>query len=132
MKFLILSTFVFILGLFNPLASYASHIDLSPCIKVSHCVKEEWDVKSIEEPLSEIQIIIGNTPRTTIVEMDGDYIHAEVKSRLMKYIDDLEVTYLQDKNKIIIRSESRVGDGDFGVNRKRIDSLKNELFKLET
>ena len=64
--------------------------------------------------------------------MDGDYIHAEVKSRLMKYIDDLEVTYLQDQKKIIIRSESRVGDGDFGVNRKRIDSLKNELFKLET
>ena len=132
MNVLILSTFIFILVIFNPLASYSSHIDLTPCKESSHCALEKWDVKNIREPLSDIQLIIENNPRTNIVEMDGDYIHAEVESRFLKFIDDLEVTYLEDQNKIIIRSESRVGDGDFGVNQKRLNLLRNQFFGLDS
>ena len=114
---------------FIPLRSEASHIDLKQCIQTSHCVREEWVPENIKDPLSEIQIIIENTPRMEIVEIDGDYLHAESTSRIMKYVDDLEVSFDESNNKLIIRSESRVGEGDFGVNQKRVDLLKSELFK---
>ena len=130
MKLFILPTFIFLLFLLNPQSSYAEHIDLAPCTKLSHCSLEEWDVSTINEPLSKIQLIIENNPRTNIVEMNGDYIHAEVESRLFKFIDDLEVTYLNQKNMILIRSESRIGDGDFGVNKNRVKMLKKQLFNL--
>ena len=68
-----------------------------------------------------------NSPRTKIVESDGDYLHAEVTSRIMKYVDDLEITLFPEKNNLIIRSESRVGDGDFGVNRKRVNLIIDNL-----
>ena len=58
MNVLILSTFIFILVIFNPLASYSSHIDLPPCRESSHCALDNWDVKNIKEPLSDIQLII--------------------------------------------------------------------------
>jgi len=129
MKNLIVLGILF-LGLIFPSKSYASHIELKPCIQISHCEREELTVENIAEPFESIKKIIENTPRTKIVEKDGDYFHAEVTSRIMKYVDDLEVSYIPENNKIIIRSESRVGEGDFGVNKKRVDSIKNKLFDI--
>ena len=128
MKNLIVLGFLF-LGLIFPSKSYASHIELKPCIQISHCVREELDMENIVEPFEEVKQIIENTPRTKIVENDGDYLHAEVTSRIMKYVDDLEVSYIPENNKIVIRSESRVGEGDFGVNKKRVEFIKSNLLE---
>ena len=129
MKNLIVLVILFF-GLIFPSKSYASHIELKPCVQISHCVRDELNVENISDPFESIKQIIENTPRTQIVENDGDYLHAEVTSRIMKYVDDLEVSYIPENNKIIIRSESRVGEGDFGVNKKRVDSIKNKLFEI--
>jgi len=127
MKIFFVCFFVF-LGLISPSASFASHVELNKCVEIAHCVKEEWEVSSIDEPFNEIKEIIQNTPRSVIVELDGDYLHAEVTSKWMKYVDDLEVSYVPESDKIFIRSESRVGESDLGVNQKRVDLLKSKLF----
>ena len=126
MKKLIVLGFL-LLGLIFPSKSYASHIELKPCIQISHCVREELDMENIAKPFDEIKQIIESLPRTEIIEKDGDYLHAEVTSRIMKYVDDLEVSYIPENNKIVIRSESRVGEGDFGVNKKRVELIKNNF-----
>ena len=46
---LIFSSFLF------PSSSFASHVELKPCIEVSHCVREEWKVSDIEQPFEEIK-----------------------------------------------------------------------------
>ena len=127
MKIFFVSFFIFI-GFIFPSASLASHIELSECVEIAHCVREEWEVDSIEQPFKEIKEIIENTPRSVIVELDGDYLHAEVTSKWMKYVDDLEVSFVPESRKLLVRSESRVGEGDLGVNQKRIDLLKSKLF----
>jgi len=109
---LIFSSFIF------SSSSFASNVDLKPCIEVAHCVREEWDVKNIENPFEKIKSFIENTPRTEIVEISGDYVHAEVTSKWMKYVDDLEVSFLPGSDILLIRSESRVGESDLGVNKK--------------
>ena len=119
--------FFLLCGLISPSSAIASHIELQPCIEVSHCVREELNVESVDTPFEKVKSFVENSPRTIIVESDGDYLHAEVTSRIMKYVDDLEISFLPEKNNLIIRSESRVGDGDFGVNRKRVDLLINNL-----
>jgi len=121
--------FLFLYGLIIPTPAMASHVELKPCIKVSHCVLEELNVEKLDSPYEKVNIIIQNIPRTKIVESDGDYLHAEVTSRIMKYVDDLEISYIPLENNLIIRSESRVGDGDFGVNRKRVDLILNKLLE---
>ena len=119
--------FLLLCGLVSPSSAIASHIELQPCIEVSHCVREELNVERIDSPYEKVKSIVKNFPRTEIVELDGDYLHAEVTSRIMKYVDDLEISFLPENSNLIIRSESRVGDGDFGVNRKRVDSLIDNL-----
>ena len=119
--------FLLLYVLVMPSTAMASHIELKPCIQVSHCVREELNVDSIDSPYEKVKSIVENSPRTKIVESDGDYLHAEVTSRIMKYVDDLEISFSPEKNNLLIRSESRVGDGDFGVNRKRVDLIVNNL-----
>ena len=119
---LICSSFLF------PSSSFASQVELKPCVEVAHCVREEWVVNNIEEPFEEIKTFIENTPRTEIVEINGDYLHAEATSKWMKYVDDLEVSFLPESNILLIRSESRVGENDLGVNKKRVDLLKSKMF----
>ena len=94
MKFFLLAFFLFTSFLW-PSSTFASHVELKPCIAVAHCVREQWDVSNIENPFEEIISNIQNTPRTEIVEINGDYLHAEATTRWMKYVDDLEVSYLQ-------------------------------------
>ena len=127
MKIIFIGILIF-LGFLFPSASFASHIDLKECIEIAHCVREEWVVSSIEQPFKEIKEIIENFPRTEIVELDGDYLHAEVTSKWMKYVDDLEISFVPESSKLQVRSESRVGESDLGVNQKRVDLLKSKLF----
>ena len=131
MKIIFLSILIFSSFLF-PSSSYASHVDLKPCIEVAHCIREEWKVNNIEKPFEKIKSIIAGTPRTDIVEINGDYLHAEAKSKWMKYVDDLEVSFLPETNILLIRSESRVGESDLGVNKKRVDLLKSKYFRLKS
>ena len=127
MSNVIVVLFIFI-GFILPSASFASHIELSECIEIAHCVREKWDVSSIEKPFKEIKELIEKSPRTLIVELDRDYLHAEVTSKWLKYVDDLEVSFIPESNKLLVRSESRVGESDLGVNQKRVDKLKSKLF----
>ena len=116
-----------LIGFIFPSSSFASHIELNECVEIAHCVREEWEVSSIEEPFKEIKEIIESSPRSVIVEIDEDYLHAEVTSKWMKYVDDLEVSYIPESSKLLVRSESRVGESDLGVNQKRVDLLKSKL-----
>ena len=119
---LICSSFLF------PSSSFALHVELKPCVEIAHCVREEWEVKNIDKPFEKIRSFIENTPRTEIVKINGDYLHAEATSKWMKYVDDLEVSFLPESNILLIRSESRVGESDLGVNQKRVDLLKSKMF----
>ena len=128
MRILFIVIILFI-SLGAPTTSLAYPSELNPCIEVAHCSREEWDVKSLQNPFENLKDIIENTPRTKIIELQDNYIHAEVTSKWMKYVDDLEIAYFPDKNNLQIRSESRVGESDLGVNSKRVGLLKFKLFK---
>ena len=127
MKIFILAILLFANFLF-PTSSFASHIELKPCVQVAHCVQEEWDVSNVVSPFDQIKSIIENTPRTEIVELNEDYLHAEATTKWMKYVDDLEVSYVPNLNKLLIRSESRVGESDLGVNQKRVNLIKSKMY----
>lgn len=128
MRNFILSIFVCI-GFVFPSTVLASHIQLSKCVEISHCVREEWEVSTIEKPFKEIKKLIEDSPRSELIEIDENYLHAEITSKWMKYVDDLEVSFVPESSKLLIRSESRVGESDFGVNQKRVHTLKSKLFK---
>ncbi len=64
---------------------------------------------------------------TKIVSGSDRYIHAESTSRVFRFVDDFELKKRDDSNIVDIRSASRVGHSDFGVNRKRVEMLRQTL-----
>jgi uncharacterized protein (DUF1499 family) len=66
-------------------------------------------------------------PRTTIVQQSGDYLYAQCTTALLKFTDDVEF-YLDKTNGMIqVRSASRIGRKDFGVNRARVEHIRAAL-----
>lgn len=61
---------------------------------------------------------------------EGDYLHAVFVSPTMRYRDDLELKLRAD-GEIAVRSASRFGYRDFGVNRERVESLRQRLARLQ-
>ena len=59
-----------------------------------------------------------------IVEQRADYLRAEAETRWMKFTDDLEFWFDPARNAIELRSASRLGRGDFGVNRERVEVIR--------
>ncbi len=73
--------------------------------------------------------IIVSFDRATIVAENNNYLHIEFKSRFMGFVDDMEFYFSEDKV-IHVKSASRLGYSDFGVNRKRVEQLR-KLFVEE-
>ena len=70
---------------------------------------------------------VAAMPRTDIVSADDHYIRAECKSRLFRFVDDLELVLTSAGKTARVRSASRSGYYDFGVNRKRVEFLRQGL-----
>ncbi len=101
--------------------------ELPDCIVMTHCVKEDFKVNDLEYAFRKATKIISNTARTKIVEKTDSFIHAESKTKWRRYTDDLLLKVIPEKGIIQVRSESRVGVGDNGVNQKRVDDFAYRL-----
>lgn len=73
-----------------------------------------------------IEAVNANASAELIVNTPN-YVYAEYTSSLMKYVDDVEFLFSTSEKVIHVRSASRVGRSDFGVNRDRIEQLRSQL-----
>ena len=71
--------------------------------------------------------VVAALPRTTIVVSDDAYLHAECRSRLFRFVDDLELALRSERGEIAVRSASRIGHSDLGVNRARVEEIRSVL-----
>ena len=80
-----------------------------------------------ERAMATLLEIIRKTPRTRIVTARDDYVYVEYESALMGFVDDVEFYFEPGAKVIQVRSASRVGYSDLGVNRKRIEDIRGKL-----
>lgn len=74
--------------------------------------------------------IIAALPRTRVVVRKDDYLHAECESALLGFVDDLEFYLPPEGGVIHVRSASRLGHSDLGVNRRRVEEIRARLAKV--
>jgi uncharacterized protein (DUF1499 family) len=82
---------------------------------------------SAVDALAAARRAVESMRRATIVRHEGNYLHAEFRSRLMGYVDDVEFTYDDKAGVLHLRSASRLGRRDFEVNRKRVEALRARI-----
>lgn len=121
-----------------PVAGGISNGDVLPCPDTPNCVSTaETDTKQTISPLTyrgsreqaivKLKKIINDLPNTKLRQEKDGYLWWECKSKIFGFIDDLEI-YLPAKQQLIqIRSASRMGYSDFGVNRERVEKIKQRF-----
>jgi uncharacterized protein (DUF1499 family) len=105
---------------------------LQPCPSTPNCVSTEATdalhgmpalpfTGSAQEAQTRARSALLVEPRTRIVTERPGYLHAEARSRLWRFVDDVEVLVDADARVVRFRSASRLGRKDFGVNRARME-----------
>jgi uncharacterized protein (DUF1499 family) len=112
--------------------------ELAPCPRTPNCVSSLARDQahhlpplpypgSAAEARRRLREALARIPRSTIVTAQDDYLHAEVRSAVFRFVDDVEF-WFDDPNRVVhFRSASRVGRGDFGVNRRRMGTIRAVL-----
>tara|TARA_B100001287_G_scaffold267749_1_gene263275 strand:- start:353 stop:742 length:390 start_codon:yes stop_codon:yes gene_type:complete len=121
--------------LFDPITLNAFELvniddNLSDCKLITNCTFQTWKVDDSEKVFKELIQILENTPRLKIIQKEKFYIHAIATSRMMKFVDDIEVKNLNQENIFQVKSSSRLGIYDLGVNKRRIQTLRFRLIDM--
>jgi uncharacterized protein (DUF1499 family) len=74
--------------------------------------------------MNRLRDVVGSMNGCSIVEAKDNYLYAQFTTFFMRYIDDVEFMVDRDKAVIHVRSASRLGRKDFGVNRERVESIR--------
>ncbi len=111
---------------------------LTPCPGTPNCVNSQSDVpqsqieplsynSSPQEAMAKLKQVVEKMERTNIVTESENYLYAEFATKLMGFVDDVEF-YCDDAAKVIhVRSASRLGKSDLGVNRQRVETIRSQF-----
>jgi uncharacterized protein (DUF1499 family) len=108
---------------------------LAPCPSSPNCVSSQGSDKAHEiDPLSftgtvagahaALRTIVLSMKRSQIITDTNSYIHAEFTSAIFRFVDDVEFWFDDSAKVIHVRSASRIGRSDLGVNRERVEEIR--------
>jgi uncharacterized protein (DUF1499 family) len=107
---------------------------LAPCKRSPNCVSSQADPGDREHyiapiafrgSMAELRKAVESMERSTVIKADANYLYAEYRTKLMRYVDDVELFFDPQAGLVHVRSASRLGRRDFGVNRKRVEALRS-------
>ena len=118
-------------------ADTAGNTRLAPCPQSPNCVssRDPRD-KHYLQPLrytgnkeaayQRLVTLIASHRRARIVAKEADYLKVEFRSAMLRFVDDVEFFFPADQPVIEVRSASRVGYYDFGMNRRRVEDIRKQ------
>ncbi|AYV57602.1 DUF1499 domain-containing protein [Leptospira kmetyi] len=111
---------------------------LGLCPETPNCVSSfcaesdsEHFIKSLaysgkpEDAKAKLKAILAETSRTNLIKEEDKYLYVEFTSFLWRFVDDVEFLIDPNGSVIHVRSASRLGKSDLGVNRKRIEKIRS-------
>lgn len=109
----------------------------APCRRTPNCVSSQAPVADAEHSIAPIafagdtpaamaaaRAALAQVPGARVIREEGAYVYAEVRSRLLGFVDDVELLFDAPAGVFHVRSASRLGRRDFGVNRARVEKLR--------
>jgi len=113
---------------------------LAACKRTPNCVSSQADPadrRHYIEPIAfagvaadamaALQQVVATAEGAQVVRATNDYLYAEFRSRVMRFVDDVEFALDPAQGVIHVRSSARMGIRDFGVNRARVEALRKAL-----
>ena len=77
--------------------------------------------------LAALRTLLQRWPGATVVTDRPDYLYVQFQTRVLKFVDDAEFWLDPQTQLVHVRSASRIGRKDFGVNRERVEAIRAAL-----
>ena len=77
--------------------------------------------------MSAVRKAVEGMHDATVIRQEGGYLYAEFRTKVMRFVDDVEFFYDDKAGLIHVRSASRLGRRDFGVNRARVEAIRARI-----
>jgi uncharacterized protein (DUF1499 family) len=105
---------------------------LAGCPDSPNCVcsfetRDSHSIAPIQASLDRIMGHVQSLPEAQVIVSDDNYLYAEFTSRIMGFVDDVEFLYDPAAGVTHVRSASRLGHSDMGVNRKRVEAIRTAV-----
>lgn len=113
---------------------------LAPPRTTPNCVSSQADPADAEhyiapisykggaaQAMAAVRKAVEGMEGASIIGQEPNYLYAEFRTRLMRFVDDVEFVYDEKAGLIHVRSASRLGRRDFGVNRARVEALRSRI-----
>lgn len=111
---------------------------LTPCPWTPNCVSTEASKEAqrvapfvlavdAQEAWPKLLEVLSAMDGVTIEEEQAGYVYAKFHSRVFKFVDYFEVLLVDDRQRLAVRSASRLGISDLGVNRQRVENFRKAL-----
>lgn len=108
---------------------------LAPCPDRPNCVSSQSADKAnaiapltfkstASNAIADLKRIVGSMKGASIIQESLTYLHVEFESALFRFVDDVEFCLDNAAKLIHIRSASRIGYSDLGVNRRRVEKIR--------
>lgn len=113
----------------RPTTLGANNGQLGLCPDSPNCVssaesRESHRIEPLNATLPEVKQAVAAMAGAQIISEQGNYLYAEFTTRLMGFVDDVEFLADPAASIVQVRSASRLGKSDLGVNRKRIEAIR--------
>ena len=111
---------------------------LAPCPRRWNCVRSRDEPRrrhriapfdgaaDPDAAFARLKRLVADTPRTRVTTATDDYLRARCRT-LIGFVDDLEFLLCREQGVIHVRSASRIGIHDLGVNRRRVERLRRRF-----
>ena len=77
--------------------------------------------------IARVRAVVERMPGSSVVEQRDDYLYAQFETPQLRFVDDIEFWYDPVAQAVAVRSASRLGRKDFGVNRARVETIRAQL-----
>ena len=99
------------------------------CVSTQTSERSHWIAPisfqgSAQDAMTTIAAVVEDMPGSTVIEREGQYLYAEFRSPLFRFVDDVEFLIEPESGRIHFRSASRVGHSDLGANRNRMEQFR--------
>ncbi len=108
---------------------------LIPCPESPNCVFSQssdalhqidslsYKGKSLDA-FEQLKTVVETMENTEIITENNPYLYAEFTTPIFGFVDDVEFYIDQGDHQIQVRSASRLGESDLGVNRRRVETIR--------
>lgn len=115
--------------------------ELAPCPNTPNCVSSQSQDpvhkiepfiynSSAQKAMADLKTVLQSFRRTKAIAQTENYLYTEFTIPVVGFVDDVEFFLDENARVIHIRSASRLGESDLGVNRSRIEKLRAKFARI--